>query len=123
MLKPVKASKYCTSFQMFHKTGSFNDINSCSAKSYGNFDFNLKLIAEAEAEARSITNRPDINTHLLKLREENVISEYVEAGRRSFASTFSASIDYSRYIKGGSYVILESSIILQNENSDRTIKA
>ena len=121
ILRPMKASKYSTSFQMFNQTGTFNGIDTCSATSYGNFDFISKLTAEAEA--RSIFNRSDINAHLSKLREENVISEYVESGRRDFATRFSRSKDYSRFVKGGTYVSLEASISLQNENRCRSIKA
>jgi hypothetical protein len=121
IIKPIKASKYSIGFQMFQQSGSFNGIDTCSATSYGKFDFNSKLIRESEA--RSITNRPDINFHLSKLREENIISKYAEEGRRSFASSFSSSIDYSRLTKGATYISLESSIILQNENSNRTILA
>lgn len=121
VLRPMKASKYSTSFQMFHQSGTFNGIDTCSATNYGNFDFSSKLTAEAEA--RSITNRPDINAHLSKLREENVISKYTELGRRDFAARFSRSIDYSRFVIGGTYVSLEASISLQNENTSRIIKA
>ena len=78
ILRPVKASTYSTSYQMFHQKGTFNGLDTCSAISYGNFDFTSKLTSEAEA--RSITNRPDINAHLSKLQNKNVISEFVEKG-------------------------------------------
>jgi hypothetical protein len=121
ILKPVKASKYSTSFQMFHQTGTFNGIDTCSATSYGNFHFRSKLMAESEA--RSISNRPDINAHLSKLRSENVISKFVESGKRNFANRYSNSIDYPRFTKGATYVSLEASIVLQNEMTDRKISA
>ena len=83
---------------MFRQTGNFNGIDTCSATSYG--DFSSKSLLQSEAEARSISNRPDINAHLSKLREEEVISEYVEDGCRDFASEYSQHIDYSKYAKG-----------------------
>ena len=121
IIRPMKASKYSTSFQMFQQTGTFNGIDTCSATSYGNFDFSSKL--SAEAQARSISNRPDINAHLSRLRKEKVISEYVESGQREFADRFSSSLDYTRFTNGGTYVSLEASISLQNETACRTIKA
>ena len=121
VIKPARAKKYSMSFQMFHQTGSFNGIDTCSATSFGEFNIQSKLLFEAEA--RSISNRPDINALLTKLREENIISPRIEDGRRSFASSFSSSTDYSRYWKGATYVSLESSIILQNENNNKSISA
>ena len=121
ILKPVKASKYTIGFQMFQQSGSFNGIDTCSATSYGRFDFNSKLIRESEA--RSIANRPDINAHLSKLREEDIISQYAEDGRRSFATSFSSTVNYERLAKGATYVSLESSVILQNENANRVVSA
>ena len=93
LLKPVKASKYSNSFQLFHQTGSFNGIDTCTATSFGKFDFRSKL--SMEAEARSISNRPDSNAHLSKLRQDGIISEYVESGKRDFAHEFSSSLNYS----------------------------
>ena len=98
ILKPIKASKYSTTYQIFSQTGTFNGIDTCSATSYGNFGFNSMLTFEAEA--RSISNRPDINAHLSHLRKEKIISECVEKDRREFAKEFSESVDYDRYTKG-----------------------
>lgn len=120
-LKPIQASKYSMSFQMFQQSGSFNGIDTCSAVSYGNFDFKSKLLDEAEA--RSIKNRPDINAHLTKLRREKIISEYVENGKRQFAQEFASTIDYSKYINGAMYVSLETCMTLQKETTDRKTKA
>ena len=106
---------------MFQQTGSFNGIDTCSATSYGRFDFNSKSIRESES--RSIFNRPYINVNLSKLREENIISQYVEDGRRSFASSFSSSVNYERLAKGSTYISLESSVILQNENANQIVSA
>ena len=69
---------------MFNQQGTFNGIDTCNAVTYGRFDFNSKL--SSEAEARSIFNQPDINAHLTKLQNENIVSQYVEKGKRDFAS-------------------------------------
>ena len=110
ILKPVKASKYSTSFQMFHQSGTFNGIDTCSTANFGNFDFTSKL--SRESEARSIIHRPDINAHLTHLRKEGHISEFVKTGRRAFAMDFASSVDFARFSKGATYVPLQSSIIL-----------
>ena len=98
ILKPVKASKYTNTYTMFRQMGNFNGIDTCSATSYG--DFSFKSLLQSEAQARSISNRPDINAHLSKLRKEEIISGYVEDGCREFASDYSLHIDYSKYAKG-----------------------
>ena len=121
IIRSVQASKYSTSFHLFQQSGTFNGIDTCSAVSFGNFDFKSKLIDEAEA--RSIKNRPDINVHLTKLRREKVISRYVENGKRKFAQEFASSIDYLKYIKGATYVSLETCMDLQKETINRKTKA
>ena len=75
-LKPMKASQYSISYELFQQTGSFNGIDICSATSFGKFDFYLLLLA--------IYNRPDIDAHLTRLREEKVISKDTEKGKRQF---------------------------------------
>ena len=121
IVKYVRVATYCATFQMFQQQGTFNGINTCSNTTYGNFYSTSKL--SAEAEVRSIVNRPNINAHLTKLRKEKVISEYVEKGKRDFAEQFLDSIDYSVYSKGGTFVPLEASMIMPREMSDRTTKA
>ena len=118
-LKPVKASQYSISYELFQQTGSFNGIDTCSATSFGKFDFYSLLLAEAEA--RSIFNRPDIAAHLKRLRQEKVISKYIEQGKRQHATDYSSTIDYEKYYYGGTYVSLETSMILQREAEGRRI--
>ena len=113
IIKPVQASKYSTSFQMFQQSGTFNGIDTCSNTSFGNFDFKSLLIDESEA--RSISNRPDINNHLNKLKEDEVISDYVEKGKRDFATRYSRDIDYDKYCKGGSFVGIKACINMQRD--------
>ena len=62
--------------------------------------------------------------HILsKLRQDGIISEYVESGKRDFALEFSSSLNYSKYIKGATYVSLENSMIIQEEISNSLIEA
>ena len=56
IMKPIKASSYSTSYQMFLQNESFSGIDTCSATSYGNYNF--KSILLSESEARSIYNLP-----------------------------------------------------------------
>ena len=56
IVKPVKASLYSTSYQIFLQNGIFSGIDTCSATSYGNYNF--KSILLSESEARSIYNLP-----------------------------------------------------------------
>ena len=114
-LKPVKPSKYSTSYQMFQQTGTFNGLDTCTHTSYGNFDFTSKL--NNEAEARSLANRPDINAHLGKLSKDGIISTFVENGKRQFATRFSETKIYKKFTKGATFVSLQASMILQREMS------
>ena len=57
-----------------------------------------------------------------KLREDNIISEYVESGWQVIAAKFSSDIDYTHYLRGGTYVSQEASIILQNENKSDDVE-
>ena len=111
ILKPVKASKYSTSCQIFHHSGTFDDIDTCSATSYWNFDSASKLLVESEA--RSIFNIPDINARLKKLMSESIISEFLESGKHDFSKEYLISINCPHHTKGSTYVILEASMILQ----------
>ena len=77
----------------------------------------------SESEARSISNRPDLNAHLTTLKKESVIGEFVKSGKRNFANEFASPMDLSKYAKGATYVSLESSMIVHDEVSDRKIDA
>jgi hypothetical protein len=101
--------------------GTFNGIDTCNTVTYGRFDFNSKL--SSEAEARSIFNHPDINDYLTKLQNENIISQYVEKGKRDFLSRYTEGINYGKFITGATFVNLENSIILQREMENNKITA
>ena len=121
VLKPVKVVKYSTKFQMFQQMGSFNGIDTCSHRSYGNFSFWSKL--SFEAGARSISNRPNINVHSRQLSSDKIMSEYIEKEKRCYAENFSQTMNYTQYNYGATFVSLEASIILQREISNEKIEA
>ena len=66
--------------------GIFNGIDTCSHTSYGNYNFRSKL--SFEADALSISNRPDVNAHLRKLSNDNSMSEFVEKEKRCYHDFF-----------------------------------
>ena len=82
---------------MLHQTGIYIGIDTCSDTIMGNFY--IEHILSAEAEFISITNFPDINSSLRKLRQEDIIYAYVETGKREFYSCLSSKIDDSKYRK------------------------
>ena len=98
---------------MFHQIVAFNGIETCSATSFINSDF--KYILSTEAEAISITNLPDVNSRLSKLRQDNIISEYIESSKRAFSNRFSSTIDCFKYTKYAAFVSLEARMILLEE--------
>ena len=71
-IKPMKASKYCTKFQMSEQRGSFQGVDTCSVTNFGDFSFTSVLLDESES--RSIALRPDINALLMKFQKENQLS-------------------------------------------------
>ena len=70
LVKPMKASKYSTEFQMHEQKGTFNGIDTFSVTQFGKFNISSRLLAVSEA--RSIKNRPDINALLNQLVSEKV---------------------------------------------------
>ena len=71
ILKPIKYSKYPTSYCIFYQYEKLNGIDTCSASSYGNFDSTSNLLEEYEY--RSMLNRPNINAHLKELCRKSII--------------------------------------------------
>lgn len=119
-IKPVKASSYSNSYQMYQQTGSFSGIDTCTQTSYGRFDFVSKL--SREAEARSIANRPDINAHLNSLVDDEIMSDFLAEDKRKHAVEFSQEVNYEHYTYGSTYVPLEAAMVMQRENSDRSVE-
>ena len=62
-IKPLQKRGYSTAYQMHEQRGTFNGIDTCNITSYRNFNIRSELLADAES--RSIINRPDINALLL----------------------------------------------------------
>ena len=71
---------------MFQQMVTFNGIDTSSRTSYGNYNFRSKL--SFEAEAISISNRPDVNAHLSKVSNNNVMSEFIENEKKSMPKFF-----------------------------------
>lgn len=108
-------------FQMYRQDGSFNGIDTCSCTSHGNFDFCSYI--SGEDEARTIVNRPDINSLLTTLAEKKVISTFTAECRRRDALDTTRGIDFSKYTRGATYVPLDICIHFHRESSiPRTIK-
>ena len=61
-LKPMKASKYSDSFQLFEQRASFHGVDSSMLSRFGNYDI-ISIILD-EHESRSICNRPDISRYV-----------------------------------------------------------
>lgn len=120
-LKPIKASKYSHAFQMYQQTGSFNGIDTCTNTTYGKFD--KCSLLEKEAEARSLYNRHDVNSHLSRLVEEDVVSDIVAQSKRQYAYEYGKKEDFRKYNYGATYVPLEAAIILQREMNNSNTKA
>ena len=68
----MKASKYCVTFQMSEQTGSFQGIDTCDIRSFGDFSYCSILLDESES--RSIKYRPDINCLLDQLVTDGYLS-------------------------------------------------
>ena len=100
-------------FKYSIKPGTFNGIYTCSSMIFTEFDF--RYILSAEAKSRSITNLPAINAHLRKIRQEKIIYEYVESGKRQFSIQLSSTINHLKYIKGDTLVNIEVSIIFKTK--------
>ena len=120
LIETSERVKLFNQIKMFHKTGTFNGIDTCSTTLLGNL--HSKYILSENDESRSITNFPDINAHLSKLMQEKIIYEYVESAKQEFDNSFSSTIDYLKYTKGATFVNLEASIILQDEMKNRKIQ-
>ena len=57
---------------MYDQGGSFQGIDTCNLRKYGNFSFCSILLDESES--RTIAYFPDINALLTKLKKENILS-------------------------------------------------
>ncbi len=118
-IRPMKSSTYSNTFQMHEQRGCFNGLDTCSVTNYGNFAFTSYLLEENEA--RSIWNRPDINALLTQLAEDGVISHYIANERRKTARDLCQSIDFTKFTSGGSYVPLNTAILIQKQLYEKDV--
>ena len=62
-INPMKASKYCTTFQIHEQKLSFQGIATCNVTNFGGFSYTYKLLDEYKS--RSIAYQPDVYYILL----------------------------------------------------------
>lgn len=102
-IRPMKASKYCTSFQMHEQQGSFQGVDTCSVTSFG--DFSKSSILLDESESRSIVGQPDINALLQKLQKQKHLSiSSVNTMRERATSVYPSSSSFNKYTYGCTFV-------------------
>ena len=112
-IKPLKASKYCTTYQMHEQRGSFQGIDTCDVRDFGDFSFTSKLLDESEA--RSVALRPDINSLLTKLQKDHHVPEEFVQQKRERAQLLCHDVSlYDEYLHGSTYVPLEDALIMQS---------
>ena len=120
-IKPIQKRYYATSYQMHEQRGSFNGIDTCNISTVRKFDFQSKLLSECEA--RSIVNRPDINSLLNELIREKCISKYTADEKRKAASNMYSDFDFEKYYNGGTYVPFECVMSMQKDiSSDAKVR-
>ena len=112
-VRPVQAKKYSTSFQMHEQRGTFNGIDTCSITNFGQFD--MTSLLNAQSEARTIRNRPDINALLNQLVSQKKMSKFVANGRRKECKDITDGVNYNPYIYGSTFVPFETAIDIQRE--------
>ena len=119
-IKPMKCSEYSTGFQMHEQRGTFHGIDTCNVTSYRNFNFRSTLLSNAES--RSIINRPDINTLLNQMIEENAMTTFIANDKRNLAQKSFGNFDFQPYYYGATYVPLEYTILMKRDLIDSSIQ-
>ena len=111
-IKPMKASKFNTTYQMHEQRGSFQGIDTCDVRTYGDFSFLSRLLDESES--RTIALRPDINSLLNKLLQEHKLSEEAVRCMRERSKMHVPNVkDYDAILHGCTYVPLEDALLMQ----------
>ena len=100
--KPMKASSYCTKFQIHEKSGTLNRIDTCSIKNDGKLYFTPKL--SSGIETSSIWNWPNINASLSELVQKNILSRYGANLRRKWQIRYATNIGYDKSVNVETYV-------------------
>jgi len=112
-IKPVKSSKFSTSFQLHEQRGNMNGIDTCSITNFRKFDFCSLL--HGQAEARCITNRPDIYALLSQFVREQEMSSYAANEKRAEARILVDGIDFTPCYNGSTYVPLPIAMSFHKE--------
>ena len=116
----MKAQKYSNSFQLHEQRGSFNGIDTCSVTNYHNFALQSLLLGQYES--RSIKNRPDINSMLTQLCKEKQLPPTFVDIMQSNASASDFGINIDDYIRGATYVPVDTAMQLQRESKAKPIQ-
>lgn len=115
-VKPVKKSKFSTTYQMHEQRGSFNGIDTCSVTLFGKYNFQSTL--SAINDARAMSQRPDIHGHLETLVKENIITKWGASGRARDALKRTRLIDFEPYYNASTYIPLKVALAMQNDNAN-----
>lgn len=115
-VKPLKASKYYTTYQMHEQKGSFQGVDTCSITNYGDFSFTSVLLDQFEN--RSIAMRSDINALLNHLKKDEHLSTVTVEGMRQRAKTvYPDTSELDQFINGSTYVSFKDALVTQAELS------
>ena len=105
---------------MHEQRGTFHGIDTCNVTSYRNFNFRSTLLSNAES--RSIINRPDINTLLNQMIEENAMTTFIANDKRNLAQKSFGNFDFQPYYYSATYVPLEYTILMKRDLIDSSIQ-
>lgn len=121
LIKPLKSSAFSNQFQMHEQRGTFNGLDSFGLTNWRKFNLTSKLLAEAEA--RSLANRPDTNSLLTQLVNEHVIGESIANSRRIEAIDMTRNIDFYPFHRSATYVPLDIAMSFQRDTMEKEIEA
>ena len=122
LIKPMKASSYCTTYQMHAMEGSFQGIDTCDVVNFGDFSFCSVLLHQSEI--LSIKHRPDINSLLDHLERDGLISIGNVQGLRKEAMDYCYPDGLiNKCLQGSTYIELLDAMQIQYEiGDDKCIK-
>ena len=122
-IRPMKASKYCTTYQMHEQRGSYQGVDTCDVTNFGDFSFCSMILDEHES--KSIACRPDINSLLLKLEKEKVLCQSTVSSMQKRAKDWYADnkTKVEKSLDGSTYVPLDDALYTHCiGNIDKPIK-
>jgi len=91
--------------------GVYGGIDTCNVTQFGNFNFCSYLTEKNES--LSITRRPDIRGLVNMLVAEKVLNTNLAKGLLSTADRLFGNFDFSKHMKGATYMTMEDSVALQ----------